>query len=501
MDVKNHRRTPVDKQRENVFLYKLKNMPVCKSVFTSTLGINRSRISYLFKCKSENGLPSPDRRGRKSPSNKIDPLTEERVIQFLTLFPKYKSHYSLTSTKLYFNPSLNFDKLYTLYKESNSAEKNGERDYKSVSKTYFRNKVKDYNVSFYVPKTDSCNKCDKYHILLGTDLTNDERLNIEKNRKEHWDRAESARTMLRNMKSTASEDGSNILVFSFDLQKTQPIPFLKVNEAYYKRQLWLYNLGIHNLKDKSATMMVWTEAMGKRGSCEVGSALHDFIINQDLTMYSKIHSFSDGCGGQNKNRNIVSLMMHVVNTTPINEWTHTYLESGHSFLPNDTDFGRIERKKNSRKDICNFDEWKDVIKSCNFKVKELDVIFDLKKLSNLYTFRNFNTEGEKFSWLEVKQFKIESESSIIGYKLSNHDSEALKKIDFSSKKASGIPYSDNILEILYPDGLPITKTKYDDIMSLMYYIAPVYRGYFNALKYVGKESVQEPEVLEQSDEE
>ena len=349
----------------------MNNIPVCKSVYTSTLGINGNRITYLFKFKSKDGVTSPDRRGRKIPSNKIDPLTEERVVQFLTIFPKYKSHYSQTSSKIYFNPSLNFDKLYSLYKKSNSANENGEKDYKSVSKTYFRRKVKEYNVSFYVPKTDSCNKCEKFKILLDTDLSAHERSLVEENRKEHWERAESARVKLREIKSIASEEASNILAFTFDLQKTQPIPYLKVNEAYYKRQLWLYNLGIHNLNDKSSTMTIWTEADGKRGSCEVGSAVYDFVINQDLTKYRKIHSFSDGCGGQNKNRNIVSLMLHVVNTTPINEWTRTYLESGHSFLPNDTDFG-------------------------------------------------------------------------------------------------------NILEILYPDGLPITKTKYDDTMSLMYYFAPVY---------------------------
>ena len=90
-------------------------------------------------------------------------------------------------------------------------------------------------------------------------------------------------------------------------------------------------------------------------------------------------------------------MLHVVNTTPINEWTRTYLESGHSFLPNDTDFG-------------------------------------------------------------------------------------------------------NILEILYPDGLPITKTKYDDTMSLMYYFAPVYWKFLLELKLISKDSIKKLQFLKYIDE-
>ena len=64
--------------------------------------------------------------------------------------------------------------------------------------------------------------------------------------------------------------------------------------------------------------------------------------------YEEIHTFSDACGGQNRNKNVVSLFMYICETTNIKSWTHIYLESGHSYLPNDTDFGVIERSKNKQ---------------------------------------------------------------------------------------------------------------------------------------------------------
>ena len=37
--------------------------------------------------------------------------------------------------------------------------------------------------------------------------------------------------------------------------------------------MWLYNFGVHGTVDETATMMVWAENEGKRGSCEVASCL------------------------------------------------------------------------------------------------------------------------------------------------------------------------------------------------------------------------------------
>lgn len=53
--------------------------------------------------------------------------------------------------------------------------------------------------------------------------------------------------------------------------------------------------------------------------------------------------WSDSCGGQNRNIKLTLMLKALLNDHPTLETIRLrFLESGHSFLPNDTDFGRIE---------------------------------------------------------------------------------------------------------------------------------------------------------------
>ena len=55
--------------------------------------------------------------------------------------------------------------------------------------------------------------------------------------------------------------------------------------------------------------------------------------------------FSDSCGGQNRNINLVRLWLHVVSSPEFSYECvdHKFMLSGHSYLPNDRDFGSIEK--------------------------------------------------------------------------------------------------------------------------------------------------------------
>jgi len=49
-----------------------------------------------------------------------------------------------------------------------------------------------------------------------------------------------------------------------DLQKTLPLPKLSTSTAFYLRQMWLYNLGVHLVSDKESRgyFQIWTEIEG-----------------------------------------------------------------------------------------------------------------------------------------------------------------------------------------------------------------------------------------------
>ena len=51
-------------------------------------------------------------------------------------------------------------------------------------------------------------------------------------------------------------ENSNLLCFRFR-KKTQPIPFLNTSIVFYKRQMWLYNLGKNTRHNNKGHMCIW----------------------------------------------------------------------------------------------------------------------------------------------------------------------------------------------------------------------------------------------------
>ena len=92
---------------------------------------------------------------------------------------------------------------------------------------------------------------------------------------------------------------------SFDLQQTLPTPKLSTGLQFYKRKLWTYNFCVHDIKTEGATMYLWNETQGKRGSAEIVSCLNHYITNYIDTDVKTLKLFSDNCSDQNKNINIV----------------------------------------------------------------------------------------------------------------------------------------------------------------------------------------------------
>ena len=132
--------------------------------------------------------------------------------------------------------------------------------------------------------------------------------------------------------------------FTFDLQKVMPFPRLTTNEVYYRCQLSAYNLGIHNLHRNINVMNVWDETVASRVANEIGSCLAHYCLERAAEGVQYITAYSDACGGQNRNRKMVLMWMHICNISEVQEINHKFMTSGHSYLPNDSDFGLIERE-------------------------------------------------------------------------------------------------------------------------------------------------------------
>ena len=153
-----------------------------------------------------------------------------------------------------------------------------------------------------------------------------------------------------------------VLVISFNLQQTLPSPSLSTNVVFYKRQLWTYNLGIHDGKSGQACMHMWHEAVASRGSDEVGSCILKYLRSVDMSPTTiNLITYSNSCGGQNRNIYLVCLWVHIV-ACSITTVDQKFMLPGQSYLPNDRDFANIELAKKRKQLIYIPDDWCALVK-------------------------------------------------------------------------------------------------------------------------------------------
>ena len=233
-------------------------------------------------------------------------------------FPRYTSHCSRHRNldRQYLNPGLNLNQLYNLYCEECESH-NGQ-----PVKKWWYDKIftEEFNLSFKKPSTDTFSTCDSLQNIL--DTGDDPRHQDTVTAKErHLERAEMARKAFDDSMHAAGETPQKSV---FDLQKkTLPTPQLQTNKVFYFRQMWTYNLNIHDTATCKGNMYMWDEQTASRGSQEIASCLIKFCKNLPVSVI-KLTSFSDCCGGQNRNENIAMAWMYICKNSKKIEVDHTF---------------------------------------------------------------------------------------------------------------------------------------------------------------------------------
>src|SRR5690606_36247266 len=150
----------------------------------------------------------------------------------------------------------------------------------------------------------------------------------------------------------------------FDMQQVHPLPKLPIQDAYYSRQVSYYTFCDVDAKGHSPEFFTWTEEMCGRGSTEVASVLLHFLSNQEFDSgIKRIRLFADGCCGQNKNSHVVHALIHWLEKDAprhIFDVELIFPVRGHSFLPADTVFGRVEKELKKLETITNPKEYDNV---------------------------------------------------------------------------------------------------------------------------------------------
>ena len=325
----------------------------------------------------------------------------------------------------------------------------------------------------------------------------------------HKRKAERAFHQLRE-DTTSSKASPDLDTITFDLQQTLPTPSLTTNVVFYKRQLWTYNLGIHSCKDGSATMHMWDESTASRGSEEVGSCIMTYL--RESSLHGKhLVCYSDSCGGQNRNIYILCLWLHIVND-PQNSYEtidHKFMISGHSFLPNDRDFGVIESAKRRHQQIYVPDEWCDLVATARrknpFIVRKMTLtdFIDIKSLKSFIVNRKINTSKEKVEWMKIHWFRVEKSKGLtFKYRYTLNDMEPWKTVDLKPKR-SGRPSDIGSAKLSPRRSVKrtIKKEKLDDLLHLFPYVPPIHHEFYRSLTGATSQTTVEDESGSEEEEE
>ena len=91
---------------------------------------------------------------------------------------------------------------------------------------------------------------------------------------------------------------------------------------------------------------------------------------------SELIAWSDSCGGQNRNIKMALMFLALVENDrlPYDTITQKFLESGHSFLPNDSDFSDIEKRRKYHPHIYHPQGWYDIIAEARSRANPFHVI-------------------------------------------------------------------------------------------------------------------------------
>lgn len=155
-----------------------------------------------------------------------------------------------------------------------------------------------------------------------------------------------------------------------------------------------------------------------------------------------------------------------------------YLESGHSFLPNDTDFGQIERALKQQIRIYTLDDFKSIIENCKkhnrfvVHVMESEDFLSTEDIEKQITNRKVSIDNSKISWLKTKVIKLDKEKPYSIFLKETHSLEGeYKEIDISRPVRGRKSIKDlGQLKLLYPEGKAISSMKCEDIKSLVRFV-------------------------------
>lgn len=464
---------------------------ICRRFLLQCLQISQKKL----KCAIMSAVTNPaakELRGRTTPPKKTDKKDLEFLMNFIKKFPCYSSHYGASSSiKKYLNPNLNISKMYRLYVAYCKFKKRKNFLSMWVFRKVFNTK---FNLAFKPKKSDTCATCDKLDAqLLAVGKNYEEQQKLTDAKQNHIDLWHKIKQEFEDCVKNAGIAQSKTEVFTFDLQRALEVPSITTSQAFYSRQLWVYNLCIFDEVRRKGYMYVWDESVASRGAEEVFSCIFKYCSNFIPEETENIIAYSDNCPGQNKNIKITIMIKKLLDSWPHQELKkieQRFLVSGHSYNSCDRCFGLIEREKKISELAYIPKHWINIISEAKKEEPKFTVIemkrkdfLSSRQIAKVITNRKKSVDGSKVNWLKMQKVINERsnpfELMVEYYSLRP---QPLTRVSLKKKKNSKTFSKTNFVP-LYTKPRSIMKKKFDDLQKLLKYIPSDYHQFYKSLKY------------------
>lgn len=326
-----------------------KLLNVCQKTFRRALNIGKDRIQRVCKRHIDTRAAPKESRGGDRKSSKFS-AKKRSVIEFVKKFRCLEVHYCRGKTKRQYFPSeLSINKMHSMYLD-HVTDKN-----LHVKGSYFRYVFNtNFNIGFKAPVTDVCSTCTMLKESLKLETDPAKRTVLMKKSTLHKRRAKAFFKLLKKSEP-------NTITLSIDCQKNMAVPTCFDQAAYFSRQISFYNFGVVQGTSKSVLtkenvfLYVWGEYERPKGSNEIASAVYHRLCNLHIPEnIDCIRLFVQGCGGQNKNTILMTMCSYWLTTkapSNIKKMEIIFPVVGHSFIPPDRVFARIEKTVKSKESI------------------------------------------------------------------------------------------------------------------------------------------------------
>lgn len=471
-----------------------KRIKTCKGCFMKVLNETSSFIFIALQNKSASlsGTVDRDFRGCHPPSNKHSQEKINEVINHISSVPKYKSHYTRkNSDRWYFPAHLNLQILYNEYKRVTKDP---------VSRNIYEKEFHKLNISFKSPKVDTCHKCGILNMKISIETDPTKLLFLKQEQEAHHKEADLAYMKKKEDKLYARDKSDSTRCYMFDLQQCLPTPYLTENVVFYKRQLWTYNLTVHDSTTKNVYCFMWHEGEGGRGGNQIATCIYKLLISLPNEI-KHVVLYSDTCLGQNKNSHVAAMYLKAIQENKnLEKIDHKFMVSGHSHIECDIDHGMISKQKDLLEiPVYGPQDWYQVVRSTGpkknkFIVNELthmDFIDFSHLLKGPLQLRKKNNDGEKFSWQQARWFQYRREYGVVYYKNTLNEEDPFMSFSFRRR---GVPEEILNTKKCYKDSLPISIEKKKDLLDILDLIPPSYHNFYKNLKSSEKVPSNLPDI-------